>query len=54
MITIKDDLAKLEKKLGKMERRMIPKAASQAINRAVRSGRYQRGLNRDQHQTERD
>lgn len=37
MITIKDDLAKLEKKLGKMERGLIPKATSQAINKAVRS-----------------
>ncbi|WP_444919301.1 phage tail protein (plasmid) [Microbulbifer sp. CnH-101-G] len=34
---IKDDLAQLEKKLGKMERGLIPKAASQAINKAVRS-----------------
>ncbi|GAA5442638.1 hypothetical protein Misp06_00812 [Microbulbifer sp. NBRC 101763] len=34
---IKHDLAKLEKKLGKMERGLIPKAASQAINKAVRS-----------------
>ncbi|WKD48403.1 phage tail protein [Microbulbifer spongiae] len=34
---IKHDLDQLEKKLGKMERGLIPKAASQAINKSLRS-----------------
>lgn len=37
MINIKSDLHLLEKKLGKMSRGMVPRAASQAINRTVKS-----------------
>ncbi|WP_406828127.1 phage tail protein [Microbulbifer sp. ARAS458-1] len=37
MISIKDDLHLLEKKLGRMGQRIVPKAASQAINRALKS-----------------
>lgn len=37
MLSIKHDLAKLERKLGRMGQGMVPKAASQAINRTAKS-----------------
>lgn len=37
MFTIKHELGQLEKKLGKMERGLIPKAAQQAVNRTIKS-----------------